>query len=474
MRSGPSLYEINTWPWLESLGRRFNRTVQLGDVPAEVWDEIGSWQFDVVWLMGVWQRSPEGERIARQIPELQVEYRNALPDVTDADIVGSPYCVHSYVVDEHLGGPEGLQAARRELANRGMAMILDFVPNHVARDHPWTRDHPEYFIHEEDGSIACGRDPYFPPWTDTAQLNVFDAGLRAASIDTLKSIAAQCDGVRCDMAMLVLNEVFRKTWGERAGAMPATEFWSDALAAVHAISPEFVFGGEVYWGMEATMQALGFEYCYDKDLYDKLLRDDAGAVLERLSSDISYQRKLLRFLENHDESRAAKAFGERERAAAAVIATVLGAKLFHEGQIDGWTVKTPVQLGRRLDEPRNTELCDFYWLLLHTCRDPLFHDGEWALAERTGWPDNQSHRNILAWTWSLDEQRAIVAVNYSGGAAQARVHVAWDDLTGKTWRLADVLTSEVYARSGDELTSEGLYVDLPAWGLHILRFSGAA
>ena len=74
------------------------------------------------------------------------EFRRALPDFEPEDNVGSPYCVRRYVVDDHLGGPEGLAIARLELSNRGMNLILDFVPNHVAPDHPWVAEHPEYFI----------------------------------------------------------------------------------------------------------------------------------------------------------------------------------------------------------------------------------------------------------------------------------------------------------------------------------------
>jgi hypothetical protein len=148
---------------------------------------------------------------------LLTDFRRALPDYEDGDIVGSPYCVRRYAVDERLGGCEALAIARGKLADRGLSLILDFVPNHVAPDHPWVEEHPEYFIRgnaedlEREGHsfmalagriYACGRDPYFPAWPDVLQLNAFDEGLRAAVIETLINIASQCDAVRCDMAML--------------------------------------------------------------------------------------------------------------------------------------------------------------------------------------------------------------------------------------------------------------------------------
>ena len=154
----------------------------------------------------------------------------ALPDFRPSDNVGSPYCVRRYVVDQHLGGPKGLRTARQELASRGMNLVLDFVPNHVAPDHPWVVEHPEYFVRgnadditrdpasflDVGGNIcACGRDPFFPAWPDVLQLNALQPGLRQAVTETISSIAGQCDGIRCDMAMLVLNAVFARTWGSR-------------------------------------------------------------------------------------------------------------------------------------------------------------------------------------------------------------------------------------------------------------------
>src|SRR5262252_4593471 len=213
----PTLYEINTWVWLSELSTKAGRLVDLSSVPSAEWDAIAAYGFDAVWFMGVWERSPAGIAIANRNEGLLADFLRALPDFRSEDNVGSPYCVRRYVVDQHLGGPEGLAIARRELSRRGMNLMLDFVPNHVAPDHPWAAVHPEYFIRGNDENLAsdpssyikvkgtvcaCGRDPYFPPWPDVLQLNAFDAGHRQAAIETVSRIAQQCDGVRCDMAML--------------------------------------------------------------------------------------------------------------------------------------------------------------------------------------------------------------------------------------------------------------------------------
>ncbi len=463
MGPNPWIYEINTWVWLDSLARGEGRPVRLGDVPEQQWDAIASWGFDAVWLMGVWERSPAGVRIAREHQALQREYRDALPDFRPEDVVGSPYAVHRYVADAHLGGPAGLKSAREALARRNMALLLDFVPNHTAIDHPWTAQHPEYFIHDDAGGIANGRDPYFPPWTDTAQLNIFNAGARAALIGAMEDVAGQCDGVRCDMAMLLLNDVFRKTWGERAGPAPQAEFWAEAIPAVKGRSPGFTFIAEVYWDLETSLQQLGFDYCYDKPLYDALTHGNAQAVRGVLAGA---GNKRVRFIENHDETRAAAAFPDerQEQAAAIVMSTVPGAKLFYEGQLEGRRVKTPVQLGREREETPNAALRDFYCRLFHARRDPILRRGEWAMLETTGWPDNQSCVNLLAWSWRDSGERAIAVVNYAASPSQGRVHFPGNDLAGRAWNLKSMMDAEMFTRDGGEMAAPGSLRRSPGLG----------
>src|ERR1700759_3385889 len=142
----PILYEINTWVWLSELSLKSGTAVDLGSVPEAEWDAMANYGFDAVWLMGVWERSPAGIAIANQNMNLLADFRRALPGFTPEDNVGSPYCIRGYVVDAHLVGEQGLAVARRALAKRGMKLLLDFVPNHVAPDRPWVLEHSEYFI----------------------------------------------------------------------------------------------------------------------------------------------------------------------------------------------------------------------------------------------------------------------------------------------------------------------------------------
>jgi hypothetical protein len=482
----PSIYEISTWVWLTDLSRKYGK-IDLSTIPSGEWDAIARYGFDAVWLMGVWKRSPAGIAIANRNPGLLEDFHRALPDFSPEDNVGSPYCIRGYEVDASLGGPQGLAAARRELSKRGMKLILDWVPNHVAPDHPWVVDHPDYFIRgsvddarndassfvEIGGTVfACGRDPYFPAWPDVLQLNAFAPGLRHAVIETLSNIAEQCDGVRCDMAMLFLNPIFGRTWGDRAGPRPATEYWMDVIPAIKSSHPNFLFIAEAYWDLEWELQQQGFDFCYDKKLYDRLEHGSAESIRLHLCADLAYQNKLLRFIENHDEPRSAASFPPPKlRAAAVTFSTQVGARLFHEGQFEGRKVRPPVFMGRRPDERIDGDLHRFYEKLLATIDRPIFREGEWTLCERTGWPDNQSFQNLVSWSWHQDEERYLIVVNLSDSAAQGQVRVPWPEVAGRKWQLLDVLSGAGFERDGDAMRSAGLYVDLSPWNFHFLQFA---
>ena len=480
----PMIYEINTWVWLAELSSEAQSPLTLDAVPETVWAGIAGLGFDAVWLMGVWERSPAGTRIANANPGLQEDFRRALPDFTEEDNVGSPCCVRRYVVDAHLGGPEALAVARRKLAERGMRLILDFVPNHVAPDHPWVTEHPEYFIPANEEELrsagtcievagrcfACGRDPHFLPWPDVLQLNAFEPALRIVATETLASIADQCDGVRCDMAMLVMNPIFEQTWGDRAGTSPVGDYWLEIIPAIKAGHPDFKFIAEAYWDLEWELQQQGFDYCYDKRLYDRVKDDGAESVRFHLNAELAYQDKLVRFLENHDEPRAAATFsGPRHRAAALVTATLPGARLFHEGQLEGRRVQVPVFLARRPAEPVDIELNCFYKDLLRGLRAGELFQGSWQLCERSGWPDNASYLNLIAWCWQQDAARCLIVVNLSDMQSQGLVSVPWTDPADHEWLLRDLITGVEYRRNGSQMLKTGLYVDLEPWGYHFFH-----
>jgi hypothetical protein len=284
----------------------------------------------------------------------------------------------------------------------------------------------------------------------------------------LRGIADQCDGVRCDMAMLVTNEVFARTWGERAGAVPDADYWPTIIAATRATHPHFSFVAETYWDTEHELQRQGFDLCYDKRLYDRLVHANAESVRGHLQADAVDQQRLVRFIENHDEARAAAVFPPgRARAAAVVIATVEGARLYHDGQLEGARTQLPVFLGRRPEETVDLELRALYTTLIRAVADADLRGGVWRLCECTGWPGNESCRQLLAWTWTTGDRRRLVVVNFADSAAQGRVRLHWDDLAERSWRLDDALSGDHVERDGAELRDEGLYVEMQPWGTYL-------
>jgi glycosidase len=486
-----ALFQLNTRVRLAELSAALGRPATLDDVSERELDALAAAGFGAVWLLGVWQTGERSRAVSRTEPAWNEEFRRVLPDLREADICGSCFAVQAYRVHHDFGGDAALARLRARLAARGLLLLLDFVPNHVALDHPWLDQHPEFFIAGDPALLAgqperyvrvesrsgprvlaYGRDPNFPGWPDTLQLNYANPALQAAMIDELSAIATRCDGVRCDMAMLLLPEVFQRTWGNA----PAP-FWPAAIAAARQVQPGFVFVAEAYWDLEWALQQQGFDYTYDKRLYDRLVAGDARALREHLGADSEFQARLVRFLENHDEARAAAAFSpERHRAAAVLCYFAPGLRLFHQGQREGKRIRIPTHLGRGPSEPEDPELTVFYTTLQRALHDTSLHHGAFQLlAPRPAWPGNASHEAFITFLWSGPARaHALVVVNYTPHAAQCYVPLPSLRALGlSTLRLRDQLSDAVYQRSAAELEEPGLFLDLPAWGHHVFALRPA-
>ena len=486
----PSLYQINTRVWLTDLARALGRPATLDDVPDEELDRLAAQGFDWVWLLSVWQTGAAGRLVSRANPEWRQEFEQTLPDLREEDIAGSGFAITGYTVSEALGGDAALARLRARLAARAVRLMLDFVPNHTGLDHPWVNDHPEYYVsgtEEELASapanytrvrraggdlvLAHGRDPYFPGWPDTLQLDYSNPATQEAMAAELERIAGQCDGVRCDMAMLILPDVFERTWGRRA-----QEFWPAATRRVREQVPGFCFMAEVYWDLEWTLQQQGFDYTYDKRLYDRLREGHARPVREHLHAGLDFQERLARFLENHDEPRAAATFGHDMHLAAAAITFLSPAlRFFHQGQFEGRTRRISPHLCRGPEEAIDGRVAAFYDRLLAVLRRPALRDGDWRLLPcGPAWNGNATWDNYVACAWQdSGGDRLVVAVNGSAVRSQCFVRLLFHDLEGAQWRLEDLLGSAVYVRDGTDLQTWGLFLDEPPWKAQVFLLAKA-
>jgi len=486
----PSLYQVNTRVWLRELSRTLGRAATLDDVPDSELDRLARVGFDWVWFLGVWQTGAAGRQVSLDNPEWRREYQQLLPDLDDADICGSCFAITGYTVHADLGGNAALARLCARLHARGLRLLLDFVSNHTAPDHPWVQEHPEFYVPGTESDLArephnyCrlqtsrglrvlayGRDPYFPGWPDTLQLNYGHPPLQEAMRAELSKIAGWCDGIRCDMAMLILPEVFQRTWG-----IAAEPFWPLAIQRVRQQHPDFLFMAEVYWDLEWTLQQQGFDYTYDKRLYDRLRDQQAHPVRDHFRAEVEFQRKLARFLENHDEPRAAETFPPAVHRAAAVLAFLCpGLRFLHQGQFEGRKKRIPVHLCRGPAEPTDAEVQEFYDRLLPCVHHPAVRDGEWRLLECTpAWEGNWTWNGFIAFAWrGWDGQRLLVTVNYAGNQGQCYVRLPFQDVRGQVIRLNDLMSSASYDREGDDLLSPGLYLDMPEWGYHVFEIASA-
>lgn len=502
----PALYEWNARILIEETSRALGREATLDDVPDALIERLSSLGFDWVWMLGIWTTGPAGRAVSRGRAEWRTGFLIDLPDCTDEDVCGSPFSVRAYEPSADFGNLETLARFRKRLRDHGLKLMLDFVPNHTALDHRWVREHPEYYVQgsEEDlerepgnyvkmvtdeGAriLAHGRDPNFPGWPDTLQLNYRHEGLRKAMREELARVAGLCDGVRCDMSMLMEPEIFGRTWGEKAepadGSKAVEEaFWPEAIAEARRVNPSFRFLAEVYWDLEWPLLQEGFDFAYDKRLYDRLRHDDATSVREHLKADLSYQGRMARFLENHDEDRAAEAFsGGRYRAAAIAAYLTPGMRFFHDGQLEGRHRRTSVHLGRRALEEPDGEIGAFYERLLSVLRWSEVRTGRWRLLEaRSAWEGNGTCEQFLAYVWDFlgpPAWRVLVAVNFGPAQGQCYLTLPFSDLEGQTFLLTDLMGPARYERDGTDLATRGLYLDMPGWRYHVFdmeRSGGSA
>lgn len=486
MHNNPLLYEISTRVWI----KRFGSNIKLDEVPLDFFKEIHSRGFEYVWLMGVWKRNKLAIEKYCFEDGLIKEYDAALPGWQKKDVIGSPYSIEDYVVSPDLGDEKSLAVLKEKLNKIGLKLILDFIPNHFNAESKLLDSNPDVFLQvteeelqndpkkffeKEDKIFAHGKDPFFDAWQDTAQVNYFSDTARDFMFSKLEKVSKLCDGVRCDMAMLADSYVFQKTWSNVIEKLnlskPQTEFWEQAISKIKAENKNFIFIAEAYWDKEWRLQQFGFDFTYDKKLLERLISNNINEIKAHLWASDDFQKKCVRFLENHDEQRSVKIFGEQKiKAALVALMTLQGMKLINDGQCDGKTIKLPVQLGREPKEGSNRNLRSFYDKVYQVTNRDIFRTGKWEPIEPDpAWEGSDGNENILAWLWSKDEERILVIINYSDQQTQCSIKFDTKDYENE-FPLTDLLNDVEYIRSAKEINNIGQYIDLGPYKSHIFSY----
>jgi glycosidase len=504
------LYEINTRTWKSSRdGEGVHTFGGFNSITLNDLKSLKASGFNSIWLMGIWDVGPKVRAISKRYGD---------------DYQGSPFAIRDYRVSEDLGTEKDFDALIDRAHGLGLKVVVDFVPNHMGMDSDWLNAHPEYFIHKvvspteaeiSDSElekrhpgyfvhrtpsypqghrrvpktilVAYGKDPYFYPWIDTAQLDYAEPTLRRKMTDVLCELARKVDGVRCDMAMLVLREQIKihrhpdMTWEAFNRLMPE-EFWPEAIRSAKRVNPLFTFMAETYWSMEGYLQQLGFDYTYNKPLYEALCSAFQSANAEGL---LNFMRLLgndflsrgIHFIENHDEERAMNTLGEeRQRAAATALCTLPGVALLHQGQLDGKRERLPVQRAVSIhQEPTNTGLRAFYEGLLKATARPLFREGRLNVL----YSNNSS---FISYARVGEHQKAVVIINTSSVLQKGTVTVTpgLNLKSGVAYELHDLFydlkSPEIkshptvhpsYKYKAAQLINQGLYVELAPFDAHI-------
>ena len=483
----PAIFEINA----RLLVKRY-QSQSLLEIPNDYWKKLRKKGVDYVWLMGVWKVSESS--IAKYCfqEELIKEYKSALSDWKESDVAGSPYAVEDYIINPNLGSDNNDLLLLKEKLNKiGIKLILDFIPNHFNSESELLKTNPEIFLKGNndflkkdrdtffkspyDNSVvfAHGKDPYFPAWTDTIQIDYSSKEARNFMLGRLEQVSELCDGVRCDMSMLILNDVFKKTWEcllSEKEVKIRKEFWKESIGKVKENRDDFIFIAEAYWDREWDLQQLGFDYTYDKKMYDRLHKANVWEIFEHLLANMDFQRKSIRFIENHDEQRALKEFGEeKSRAASVIISTIPGMRFYNDGQFEGKTIKTPVQLDRETEEPVNNKLYSHYYKMLQLVSNyPLEETSNWEIKKLLpAWGGNDSYKELLCWQYVSYNKRIIVVVNYSEHPTQGKLNISFPIYT-ETITFHDLFRGDSYVRHKDSLIKDGLYIDLHPYDSHFL------
>ena len=343
--------------------------------------------------------------------------------------LGSPYAISDYrSVNPEYGSLDDFKRVVEEIHNRGMKCIIDVVYNHTAPDSVLVQEHPEWFYHKEDGSFGN----HVGDWTDIVDLDYNNTALWDYQIETLRMWAETVDGFRCDVAPLIPLEFWKRARGE------VEEVRKGCIWLSESIDPGFiVFMREI--GLTALSDSeifQAFDISYDYDIYADLVNyaNKTGA-LATYTEAVNRQEYIypdnyvkLRFLENHDQPRAAFLFPDTAtlRNFTAFLFFQKGMTLIYAGQeygvrhLPSLFDKDPVLW----DDPDNQDLQELIRKLAKIKKTDLFADAAYtvkAIENKIVYAEYRKGNKKAIGIFCLESTKGVVAVDIPDGVYVNRI-----------------------------------------------------
>jgi glycosidase len=486
-----NLYLVNTRLWIDQLSKKYNRPITIDTVPGTEWNNLFE-KYDYFWFMGIYTPSIASQEHAKNWCH---EYRYALPDLDpDKDVTASPFAIPEYTPNPKIAKNwQTWDKMVNKLHHHGKKVMIDFVPNHTALDAELAKSNPEYFIQGDqnqynsnpnffylvtanDGQthyIAHGKDPNFPEWADTLQLNYGVPEVHEEMAKQLLKLSRHSDGVRCDMAMLLNSSTFIRTWGwalseKQKDFIQQHSFWQEKIPLVkNNANKQFDFLGEIYWDKEYLGQV--FDYIYNQDFY-KVIQESPQSIKSLIQNlfaskknDRHYHDTL--YIENHDEERVSQILGPKLSKAAAVLAGIIPDSIFmvNQGQEEGFKIRPPMQISRFPSEKSDNETQIFYNKLFDLSHSRLFKQGKWSLVDINSITGDTIALKVL----SPDKEiGAIVCINLYNNYAKCTIP---EITTQKNVSVVSLTESKNIVL--DMTRSNGIFIGLDPGEVQIVYFS---
>jgi glycosidase len=368
--------------------------------------------------------------------------------------LGSQYSVQDYyAINPEFGTLDDFRRLVNSAHKLGFHLIIDLVANHTAWDSKLIKEHPDWFTKDSAGNIVSPN----PDWTDVADLNYAQPGLRRYMIEMMKYWVRDIgvDGFRCDVAELV-----------------PTDFWQDARTALDSIKPVMMLAEGAY----PPHHLKAFDASYGWNTYQVLapimqgkksvLALDTVLGIEKAAYPEGSLR--MRFSSNHDENAwdapDVKKFGVKgAKLAAVVVNTLPGIPLLYNGQEVGNPKKLKLFEKISIDWQNGSEFRKLYAKLFDLRKsEPAFSEGEMLRLSTS------NARRVYAFARVSGMNKFLVMLNFDRKAFSGSVSVSSPGLaTGSQITLTDVFAKKTITATVP--SSKLIPIKIPAMGFRILR-----